>query len=615
MNDMTKWGKPTRKKRVKIPSIRRGQAIVPFGIGSIVDFPDQSLMPCGIDLWDKNAGERIFDERLQSVLGVSHFRMPPTKESYPRGIPFVRFPRWLFCPKCRSLKSLDEWSALYQSIKHEKFHTPRCHVCFKKLVPSRFVVACSKGHIDDFPYIAWVHGNQTCDKPDMEIRNVGGGSGLEGINIRCKSCKKSRTMKGAFAPEALSKVMHCSGNMPWQRKREGCGEALQTIQRGGSNAYFPKIMTSIVIPPGSDDLSSEIEMTPQWHVLSSMSMNPEQLNSVKDILIRQIADHLDQELEKVKRIIDRKLDNVPFDQNVEPEEAYIAYLHQEYQAFLGNIDEGQLNSKDFNIEMIEGDKYQIEGLDTVVLVHRLREVRALVGFSRITPSDKYELYDDSESKSNDQNSSSEIVPVKLDKKIDWYPAMEVRGEGIFLKFDSEALQEWSERSIIKSRTQILNERLNWLLQERGLKRRSIQAKFIFLHTFAHLLIRQLAFECGYASASLKERIYCNGTLEQPQMEGILIYTASGDSEGTLGGLVRQGRPDLLPNIILKALENSKWCSNDPICMESTGQGVDSLNLAACHACGLLPETSCEEGNKLLDRLFVVGTDGFLDHLI
>lgn len=132
-----------------------------------------------------------------------------------------------------------------------------------------------------------------------------------------------------------------------------------------------------------------------------------------------------------------------------------------------------------------------------------------------------------------------------------------------------------------------------------------------LHTLSHLLIKQLSFECGYSVASLCERIYCAEASEGKEMAGIFIYTASGDSEGTLGGLVRQGRPDAFPRIFKKAITTAKTCSNDPVCILSHGQGRESLNLAACHACVLLPETCCEERNTFLDRGLIVGTyDGY-----
>lgn len=187
---------------------------------------------------------------------------------------------------------------------------------------------------------------------------------------------------------------------------------------------------------------------------------------------------------------------------------------------------------------------------------------------------------------------------------DWYPGYEVRGEGIFLQFDNAIITEWLNKNI-HAQTQVKKIRKNADLADREIGNKA-NAKFIFLHTLSHLLIQQLSFESGYNSASLRERIYCDiDHLEFP-MCGLFIYTACGDSEGTLGGLVRQGRPDRLTNIVKTALERALWCSNDPICSESGGQGRNALNLAACHSCALLPETSCEEFNILLDRTLLIG---------
>jgi hypothetical protein len=91
------------------------------------------------------------------------------------------------------------------------------------------------------------------------------------------------------------------------------------------------------------------------------------------------------------------------------------------------------------------------------------------------------------------------------------------------------------------------------------------------------------------------------------MYGVQMYTASGDSEGSLGGLVRQGEKNRIEDTICDAIRNAAWCSSDPVCIQSLGQGPESLNLAACHNCALLPETCCECGNRLLDRGVVVGS--------
>ena len=232
---------------------------------------------------------------------------------------------------------------------------------------------------------------------------------------------------------------------------------------------------------------------------------------------------------------------------------------------------------------------------------KLREVRALVGFSRVHPPDS-NLFGDFD---DDSKGTSKFISIKGEDS--FYPAYESRGEGIFIELDEDKINEWiNSNPEIVERANAINNRYNEEAKKREVTGRNISPKFILLHTLAHLLIRELSFECGYATASLAERIYCNTLEDEKSMSGILIYTASGDSEGTLGGLVRQGKSDTLPKIIKSALERARWCSNDPVCIESQGQGRNSLNLAACHSCTLLPETSCEEFNLILDRGILIG---------
>jgi hypothetical protein len=196
------------------------------------------------------------------------------------------------------------------------------------------------------------------------------------------------------------------------------------------------------------------------------------------------------------------------------------------------------------------------------------------------------------------------------RHIDWLPAAEIFGEGLFIEFNERLIHAWEQQDDVRARALQMEQRVrssdlaNAILTRR-LDGREISARLIFIHTFAHLLIRELCYDSGYSSASLSERIYCRPHSDSVPQAGILIYTAAGDSEGTLGGLVRQGEPPRLSGSILRALESALWCSTDPICRESSGQGYDKTNLAACHACSLLPETSCSFNNMLLDRSLVV----------
>ena len=185
--------------------------------------------------------------------------------------------------------------------------------------------------------------------------------------------------------------------------------------------------------------------------------------------------------------------------------------------------------------------------------------------------------------------------------------MVVRGEGIFFEFREDLIDEWAGGAEIKKQIAVLEDMYNQARNQRGMLPVVVSPKFVLIHTFAHLLIRQLSYDCGYGSASLRERIYCDRTPDAEAMQGVLIYTAAGDSEGSMGGLVRNGEPGNIETSIMRAIQSAAWCSSDPVCIESRGQGTDNANLAACHGCALLPETSCEEGNRLLDRATISGT--------
>jgi hypothetical protein len=235
--------------------------------------------------------------------------------------------------------------------------------------------------------------------------------------------------------------------------------------------------------------------------------------------------------------------------------------------------------------------------DRLVKVHRLREVRALRGFCRVDPpagADSYKV---------------KCAPLAQQRTC-WLPAVEVRGEGIYLELDPARVFAWEQLpAVIERQTLIRNNFVDALRNRAGDHDDDIlpTARQVLLHTLAHLLMRQLSLECGYSSASLRERLYVNSGDAGEKELGLLIYTATTGADGTLGGLVRQGGPQRFGRTLLGALEGARWCSSDPLCIESRGQGADALNLAACHACCLVSETSCELRNLLLDRALLIGT--------
>ena len=424
---------------------------------------------------------------------------------------------------------------------------------------------------------------------------------LSGIKIAC-GCGKTEFMTGSFnfdqeSGGALHRIGHdCSGDMPWLGQSDGdgghCGEYLRVLQRGGSNVYFPVTHSSIYIPLWGEGISRSInKLLDMPQVWESLIAGLDEGKYVQKIRCEVIGMNYHVDPEELRKVAQRKLDGEEKDETGPRTEE--EYRRQEYEA-LREARGGETTALQVEIHKVTEYSDELSGLfDRIGLVRKLRETRVLAGFSRLLPID--------------DPAGATLLPVVESNSISWLPATVVYGEGIFLQLNPDRLREWIAKPGVASRIEELSRHYNSRRLERGLPARRIVSKYVLLHTFAHLLITQLAFDCGYGSASLRERIYCDIDDPSRPMEGILIYTASGDSEGTLGGLVRQGEPDRLPEIIFRALSRAQWCSSDPVCIESTGQGSDNANLAACHGCVLVPETSCEQGNRLLDRGIVIGT--------
>jgi len=591
-------------------------------------------MTAGLDAWPfakeecpADSGWGINEERLQARLGVSHFRLPPDhRERVPgerhaeENIPFVRFPRWHYCHHCGGMELLSLFGTP-QRCAGRPYSQQSCADKPEKkkpfLIPMRFVAVCNKGHVEDFPFFEWVH-RDAASGPDCKLRARAGRSsaGLTGINIEC-SCGQKRTLGGIFEFDeqkggALHRIDYdCTGLRPWlgefEKKILRCREFLRVVQRGASNVYFPNVVSSIYLPLWAEDSDRNIikalEEPTVWSILSSGLANGK-IDPMRCEIVARMR-HLKKE--DLQIAAQRKLDGTPI-QSVVQAQSEEEYRQTEYEALAS----GRGGAKtDLLIETANLPNYHanVAGyFSKICLIHKLRETRALAGFTRILPPDG-------------RLDSDRMQPLKLDAGIHWLPAVVVRGEGIFLEIDSAKIQDWeASNSEISSRIERLNLYYNQGRSKRGQELRRITPKFVMLHTLAHVLINQLSFDCGYGSASLRERIYCDFNDQTHPMQGILIYTASGDSEGTMGGLVRQGKPGRFEPVLLRALRHAGWCSSDPVCIESVGQGVDNANLAACHGCALLPETSCEEGNRLLDRAMLVGKPqnpriGFFNGLI
>lgn len=610
--------------------VRRSQLISPFGVGSMLVARDgMSLITCGLDHWYRRESGvddikvddfKIEEWRLQGQLKVSHFRLPPDYRSYRSGqnninieitVPFLRFPQWHFCPGCNVLEKK-------QLNADDKYI--QCKECQKKdkkrfIVQVPFVAMCGNGHIQDFPWREWVHENHnpSCQKL-ITLKGTGEAS-LSGQLVSCE-CGAKRTLAGITDGDRNTTTLTsslqsgrpflCQGGQPWHghEHTDGCTAPLKGTLRSAANVYYARQKNAIYIPRGKSKAVSEVvalfEKAPLMYLVGLYShvkdkITPTLLRSQHEELLQRFSDD---EVNLAFKIVTGQISGIdPADIRVAGDDPETEFKRCEFNILRTAKDESQLL-----IRATDHSKYEKsfgEHFSNVTLIHKLRETRALTGFTRIFSENQ---------QTNDEIKAhmwKDLPPVSDD----WLPAYVVFGEGIFLEFNNKKLEKWEKDPKVLKRLEPLIKSIADFRNERGFSPKALTPRFILLHTFAHAVMNRLVFECGYSSASLRERLYCS-TNETHPMAGILIYTAAGDSEGTMGGLVRMGKAGYLEQVVRRAIEEAKWCSADPVCMEMGdygGQGPDSCNLAACHSCALIPETACEEFNRYLDRATLVGT--------
>jgi hypothetical protein len=607
--------------------IRRSQLISPWGVGQMINFPkDESLMVLGLDMWEEKFRTiseldefKVNEERLAKRLGVRDFRLPPDFRDPGQGvtnpslkIPFIRFPRWHYCTRCGHMEKVSIYDSHKPTCTGVSFGSGRsCSEIPEKkrqlLIPVRFIAICPHGHIEDFPFMEWVHaGTAPEGHHNLRLRAGRSSGALSGIEITC-SCGAHKTMAGAFNEHSLTKIgVTCSGGKPWlgqeadRHNTTHCGQHLIVVQKGASNVYFSQVRSSIYLPQWENSVDRKIieVLEKNWNWLTSGKVEGKFDKMRFELVAEQKfnPEKRDYYTEKLLEAATKRISGTDISNTDDSEEKY---RKMEYDAILA---EAGGENQDFFVTKNNAEIYNdseaggviSSGFTSIGLLHKLRETRAFVGFSRWLPDDG-------------KNLDAKKDFIKLGKSITWLPAIVVRGEGVFFEFHVRKLKAWAKKEEVIKRTKFLSQNYNQPREARGQKRREITPEFILIHTFAHLIINQFSYECGYGSSALRERIYCNIESPNDYMAGVLIYTASGDSEGSLGGLVRQGKPGNLETILYNAVENSRWCSSDPICIDSHGQGPNSCNLAACHNCALLPETCCEESNMLLDRGMLIGT--------
>jgi len=592
----------------ELGEIRPSQLMFSFGVGAVFDLPHLSVMIMGLDDWDTRYSLELSEERLLAALRrrlgnqVARLLLPPMDNEElsadptapPIGVPVVPFPRWLRCPACQIMASLD--SGLFQLIQ-DRYRSDRTRYihgsCTRAknptALPVRFLLACREGHLTDFPWIDFVHaGAARCQNPTLSMYEFGLSSDASDILITCQ-CGQRRPLGEAFNPNSDRELFHCHGHHPHLRRIApgGCPEPARPILLGASNSWFPLVMSALSMPGEHEDQAAQ-QVEIHWARLKKVRSL-----EVAEFAVSEIPDLAVYAVEKIWQAIQAKnqrdASGLADDETAEdikvPEWAVLSEANPATQ------------SADFKLTTVAPPQGFESWFEDTVLVERLREVRALFGFTRIESNGDF----------TDATYISEGRYTPLTRQPPtWLPVSEVRGEGIFLRLQEERIADWETWPAVQDleREFEISHR-NWRRLRRLVPYDDAfpGIRYVLIHSLAHALMRQIALDCGYTAASLRERFYCRRPVDpHGPMTGLLLYTAAADSEGTLGGLVELGKPLSLGRHLQQALESLRICASDPLCSEHApardGRGIHA---ASCHACLFGPETSCERGNRYLDR--------------
>ncbi|WP_328465864.1 DUF1998 domain-containing protein [Streptomyces sp. NBC_00448] len=641
--------KATKHNRAKVGSARPSSLLYTYGPGAIMDLPQFTIMPTGLDEWDRiwsrreSAPPQIHAPRLRDVVRLM-LRSPdvqlrpypwqPKKHSRSTegndlGVPARVFPQWLRCTGCDMLGLVTQFD--YRNthpfrtdlavFEHAKC-TGRAGAGGRKpmrrtAIPARYLLACVDGHLDEFPYDLWVHHGQPCaqaELPALKMVDRTAGKGASAL-IRCASCDMRRPMNEAQGEAGRAKLPRCRGRHPHLDAFEpkGCGNETRLMLVGASNLWFPATHSIIVMPESKEEKESDLADRVRTSLGDKLAKYRNSLDMVRDLLgmpggvdVTGLTDH---DLEQVLQAASAPTDTPEEQERRLRDWDPVDLLVPEWNYLLRDIIGLGVEDPTSGLALAtraRGESLPAE-ITRVLAVERLRKVNALVGFTRI---------DDME-RAGDL--PRRLVPLTRTPRPAWTVATEDRGEGIFLQLDEGAVAAWEKR--------VENNAL-WTMHreahDRNFERRFSETagkikpssrlkppRYWLVHTLAHVLIRELALTCGYSAASLSERLYAwPADGDRPPAAGLLICTTASDSDGTLGGLVQLSEPQRLEGVVANALRKAARCSSDPICAKRAPQDPeDFLHGAACHCCVMASETSCERANRFLDRRFLLDLPG------
>ena len=586
--------------------LRQSQLITTYGPGAMIDLPNESVIVSGLQDWSPLRREKIDEPRLTTKLkrildaqAIDLYTPPRHEENAQKTAPVAAriFPTWFIVKDARPSGPNGQWRRRrlirWEHLYRRKFRDPDDGVA-RPVVPVRFVCGCRRGHIDDLDWGAFIHGPGNACRRSLWLEERGT-SGDIGETVALCECGLERPLYTALGRDS-SPLGQCHGKRIWigHHAAEPCGEPYRLLVRTASNAYFAQTMSVISLPEFDEGIAEKVrnaydrlKTLDDVQMLTSFRNVPELATEFDGIADPDVI----AEFERQKGGDEAQGNEVP----VKVAEFRIL---AKGDACIG-VDAPE--SK-FHAETVKRSEWDaagdplLSGIGKLVLVHRLREVAALLGFTRF----------EAVSPDKDGEINLEVERAALAETIRWLPAIENRGEGVFVAFSKDAIEEWLSRDGTKDRGKRIEAGWRKWTAERKLTTAVFPGlPYVMLHSLSHMLMTSIALDCGYPASSLRERIYAG-----EDGYGILIYTGSSDSEGTLGGLVETGRR--LGEHLHRALRSNLLCSNDPVCAEhlpDASHEAKPLQGAACHGCLLIAETSCEQRNDFLDRALVVPTVG------
>jgi len=638
--------KATKHNRAKVGSGRPSSLLYTYGPGSIMDLPQFTIMPTGLDDWD-----RIWRRRN----GIAHIRAPRLREVVARllrsrdvqlrphpwqpkklslstegndlGVPARVFPQWLRCTGCDMLGMLSQFS--YTNTHPFRtdlacFEHAKCtgragsgnrKATSRTAVPARYLLACVDGHLDEFPYDLWVHYGKPCSQaefPALKMVDRTAGKGASAV-IHCESCGQRRPMNEAQGEAGRAKLPDCRGRHPHLDAFEpkGCRNKTRLILVGASNLWFPATQSIIVMPESQQEQTSDLANQIRVALGDKLAKYRDDLETLRDVLDAKVdvSEVSDDQLSHAVAVATAPAESADEQdawlRDWDPVDLLVPEWRYLQKDPLGLRHEDKASG--LTLSKRDRDPDLRPEVVRVLAVERLRKVNALVGFTRIDDMDRV------------GDLPQRLAPLARAPRPAWTVATEDRGEGIFLQLDEQAVAAWEKQIAAtglwnahrEAHRRNFYRRFSETAENVDPNNRLKPPRYWLVHTLAHVLIRELAMTCGYSAASLSERLYAWPESDgREAAAGLLICTTASDSDGTLGGLVQLSEPARLQRVVANALYRATRCSSDPICaMREPDDPEDFLHGAACHCCVMASETSCERANRFLDRRLLVDLPG------